>query len=115
MTPLQLFIGGLSRVHLAVMAWTHAPGTLISMKTSASATTEAGPEKGRRMENRATALAPWTGWIAGIALSWTASGLVAAGAWWVLYWPTLLGIAVAYSRLEEHRQAEVAADSMLRS
>ena len=63
------------------------------------------------MENRATARAPWAGWI---ALSWTTSGLVAAGAWWLLYWPAILGIAVAYSRLEEHRQAEVAADSMLR-
>jgi hypothetical protein len=97
------------------MAWTFAPGTLMSMKTSAPATTEAGPEKGRRMENRATALVPWAGWIAGIALSWTVSGIVAAGAWWLLYWPALLGIALAYSRLEEHRQAEVAADSMLGS
>jgi hypothetical protein len=40
---------------------------------------------------------------------------VAAGAWWLLYWPALLGIALAYSRLEERRQAEVAADSMVRS
>jgi hypothetical protein len=63
------------------------------------------------MENRATALASWAGWIAGIALLWTTSGVVAAGAWWLLYWPSLLGIAVACSRLEEHRQAEVAADS----
>lgn len=97
------------------MAWTFAPGTLMSMKTSTPATTEAGPEKGRRMENRATALAPWAGWIVGIALSWTTSGIVAAGAWWLLYWPTVLGIALAYSRLEEYWQAEVAADSMLRS
>ena len=88
----------------------------MSMKTNAPATTVAGPEKGRRMENQATALAPWAGWIGGIALSWTTSGLVAAGAWWLLYWPALLGIAVAYSRLEERRQAaEVAADSNLRS
>ena len=97
------------------MAWMFAPVTLISMKTSAPATTDAGPEKGRRMENQATALAPWAGWIGGIALSWTTSGLVAAGAWWLLYWPALLGVAVMYSRLEDHRQAEVAADSMLRS
>jgi hypothetical protein len=88
----------------------------MSMKTSAPATREAGPEKGRRMENRAVALAPWAGWIAGIALSWTTSGIMAAGAWWLLYWPAILGIALAYSsRLEEHRQAEVATDSMLRS
>jgi hypothetical protein len=115
MTPLQLFIAGLPRVHPAVTTWTSAPGTLMSMKISAPATTAAGPEKGRRMENRATALAPWAGWIAGIVLSWTTSGVVAAGAWWLLYWPALLGIALAYSRLEERRQAEVAADSMVRS
>jgi hypothetical protein len=58
------------------------------------------------MQNRATALAPWAGWIAGIALSWTASGIVAAGAWWLLYWPAILGVAVAYSRLEEGRRTE---------
>lgn len=97
------------------MPWTPAPGTLKSMKASAPATTKAGPEKGRRMEYRATALAPWIGWIAGIALSWTASGIVAAGAWWLLYWPAILGVAVAFSRLEERQGAEVATDPMLRS
>jgi hypothetical protein len=85
------------------------------MKASAPATAKAGPEKGRRMENRATALAPWAGWIAGIALSWTTSGIVAAGAWWLLYWPAILGVAVVFSRLEERRGAEVATQPMLRS
>lgn len=97
------------------MPWTQVPGTLISMKTSVPATTEAGPEKGRRMENRARALAPWAGWVAGIALSWTASGIVAAGAWWMLYWPAILGVAVAYSRLEERREGPAATEPMLRS
>lgn len=112
---LQLFIDGLSRVYLAVMPWTPASGTLGSMKTSVPATTDAGPEKGRGMENRTIALTPWIGWIAGIALSWTASGIVAAGAWWLLYWPAILGVAVASSKLEERRGAEVAAQPMLRS
>ena len=113
-TRSQVFINGLSRVHPTVMPWTQAQGTLISMKTSVPATTEAGPEKGRRMENRATALAPWVGWVAGIALSWAASGIVAAGAWWLLYWPSILGVAVAYSRLGERRGAPVATEPMLR-
>lgn len=57
------------------------------------------------MENRTGALAAWIGWIAGIALWWWASGIVAAGAWWLLFWPVMVGVAVAYSTLKERREA----------
>ena len=71
--------------------------------------------KGRRMRYRTPAVVPWIGWIAGIGLSWVAAGAVAAGAWWLLYWPAVLGIALASSRLEEREGAEVAGDPVLRS
>jgi hypothetical protein len=53
------------------------------------------------MDVRTTGLGPWTAWIAGIALSWAAFGMVAAGLWWFLYWPFVLGAAMLYSILED--------------
>lgn len=66
------------------------------------------------MENPKGALAAWTGWIAGIALWWWASGIMAAGAWWLLYWPFMVCLAVAYSMLEERREARRAPKSKTR-
>jgi hypothetical protein len=73
MSRLQRFIEELPRVHPTVMSWTPPPATLESMKVNQPATARAGPEKGRHMEPRATALLRWIGWIAGIGLAWTAA------------------------------------------